>query len=180
MYFLLSNLASKIIFKERIMIVLESILMGIFATFIMDILARYLVKINFIISFVTPEAIGRWSLYIFRGKLKHENIYKTPALHNEKIWSFISHYLIGIVLAGIYLFLEMNVPIIRDHIWMTLIFGIVTVLLPWFWLLPGIGLGVMASNSSKQPLIIRTSIVNHTNFGLGLFLWIFFFHPIHQ
>ena len=112
--------------------------MGIFATFIMDFLARYLVKTNFIYSFVTPEAIGRWFLYIFRGKFKHEDIYKTPALNNEKSWSIISHYLIGIVLAGIYLLLEMNVPIIREQIWVTLIFGIVTIFLPWFWLLPSI------------------------------------------
>jgi hypothetical protein len=150
--------------------------MGIFATFIMDFLARYLVKINFIISFVTPKAIGRWFLYIFRGKFKHEDIYKTPALNNEKSWSIISHYLIGIVLAGIYLLLEMNVPIIRDQIWMTLIFGIATVFLPWFWLLPGIGLGFMASKSSNRSLVIRTNLVNHTNFGLGLLIWIFFFH----
>ena len=142
----------------------------------MDFFARYLVKTNFIISFVTPEAIGRWFLYTFRGKLIHNDIYKTPALHNEKIWSFISHYLIGIVLAGIYLLLEMNVPIIRDQIWMTLIFGIATVFLPWFWLLPSIGLGFMASKSSNRSRVIRTSLVNHTNFGLGLLLWIFIFH----
>jgi hypothetical protein len=158
------------------MIVLEAILMGIFATLIMDFLARYLVKTNFIISFVTPEAIGRWFLYIFRGKLIHKDIYKTPAFNNEKSWSILSHYLIGIVLAGIYLLLEMNVPIIRDQIWMTLIFGIATVFLPWFWLLPSIGLGFMASKSSNRSLVIRTSLVNHTDFGLGLLIWIFFFH----
>ena len=158
------------------MLVLEAILMGIFATFIMDFLANYLVKTNLIISFITPEAIGRWFLYIFKGKFKHEDIYKTPALNNEKSWSIISHYLIGIVLAGIYLLLEMNVPLIRDQIWMTLIFGLVTVILPWYWLLPSIGLGFMASKSSNRSLVIRTSLVNHTNFGLGLLIWIFFFH----
>jgi hypothetical protein len=41
----------------------------------------------------------------------------------------MSHYLIGIVLAGIYLFLEMNVPMVQDQIWMSLIFGIATVFL---------------------------------------------------
>jgi hypothetical protein len=158
------------------MIVVESILMGIFATYFMDVLAGYLVKRNLIHSFVTPEGIGRWFLYIFKGKLKHEDIHKTPALNNEKLWYFISHYLIGIVLAGIYLFLEIKVPIIRDRIWMPLIFGIATVFLPWFWLLPSIGLGFMASKSSDRTLVIRTNLVNHTNFGVGLLIWILFFH----
>ena len=158
------------------MIVLESILMGIFGTYFMDFLAGYLVKRNLIHSFVTPEAIGRWFLYIFRGKFIHKDIHKTPGFNNEKLWYFISHYLIGVVLAGIYLFLEIKVPIIRNQMWMTLIFGIATVFLPWFLLLPSIGLGFMASKSSNRSLIIRTNLANHTNFGLGLFIWVVSFH----
>ena len=158
------------------MILIEMILMGILATFFMDFLAGFLVKRNLIHPFISPEALGRWFLYIFRGKFIHKDINKTPALKNEKVWCFISHYLIGIVLAGIYLFLELKAPIIRDQKWMSLIFGVVTVFLPWFWLLPSIGLGFMASKSSNRLLIIRTNLVNHTNFGVGLFIWVVSFH----
>ena len=107
---------------------------------------------------------------MFRGEFVHKDIHKTPALKNEKLWCFISHYWIGIVLAGIYLFLELKEPMIRDQMWASMIFGIATVFLPWFWLLPSIGLGFMASKSSNRLLIIRTNLVNHTNFGLGLFI----------
>ncbi|MCP4373193.1 MAG: DUF2938 domain-containing protein [Deltaproteobacteria bacterium] len=159
------------------MIFIEMFLTGIFATFFMDFLAGFLVKRKFIHPFVTPEAVGRWFLYMFKGKFIHQDIHKTPALKNEKLWCFISHYLIGIVLAGIYLFLELKEPAIRDQKWMALIFGITTVLLPWLWLLPSIGLGFIASKSSNRSLVIRTNLVNHTNFGLGLFIWIVSFHP---
>ncbi len=158
------------------MIILEMILMGIFATFFMDFLAVFLVKRKLIHSFIEPEAVGRWFLYMFRGKFIHKDIHKTPALKNEKLWCFISHYLIGIVFAGVYLFLEIREPILRDHTWMTLVFGIATVFFPWFWLLPSIGLGFMASKSSNRSLIIRTNLVNHTNFGVGLFIWVVSFH----
>ena len=158
------------------MILIEMILMGIFATFFMDLLAGFLAKRKLIHPFISPEAVGRWFLYIFRGKFIHKDINKTPALKNEKLWCFISHYLIGIVLAGIYLFLELKAPIIRDQRWMSLIFGAVTVFLPWFWLLPSTGLGFMASKSSNRSLILRTNLVNHTNFGLGLFIWVVSFH----
>ena len=84
--------------------------------------------------------------------------------------------MIGVVLAGIYLFLELNEPIIRNQIWLALLFGTVTVFLPWFWLLPSIGLGFLASKSPNKLRIIRTNLVNHTNFGLGLFLWVVSFH----
>jgi hypothetical protein len=158
------------------MIFIEMILMGIFATFVMDFLAGFLVKRKLIHSFIEPEAVGRWFLCMFRGKFIHKDIHKTPALKNEKLWCFISHYLIGIVLAGIYLFLELKEPSIRGQMWMPLVFGIATVSLPWFWLLPSIGLGFMASKSLNRSLIIRTNLVNHTNFGLGLCIWVVSLH----
>ena len=158
------------------MIILEIILMGIFATYFMDLLAGFLVKRKLIHSYIGPESVGRWFLYMFRGKFIHIDIHRTPTINNENIWGFLSHYLIGIVLAGIYLFLEIKVPIIRDQMWMPLIFGIATVFLPWFWLLPSIGLGFIASKSSNRSLVIRTNLVNHTNFGLGFFIWIVSFH----
>jgi hypothetical protein len=113
---------------------------------------------------------------MFRGKFIHKDISKTPAFNNETLWSFISHYLIGIILAGIYLFLEIREPIIRDYLWMPLIFGITTVILPWFWLLPSMGLGLLASKSPNKLNIIKTNLVNHTNFGLGLLIWMVSFH----
>ena len=150
--------------------------MGIFATYFMDLFAGFLVKRKLIHSYIGPEAVGRWFLYMFRGKFIHKDIHKTPALKNEKIWCLISHYLIGIFLAGMYLFLELKVQTIRDQMWVPLAFGIATVFLPWSWLLPSIGLGFMASKSSNRSNIIKTNLANHTNFGLGLFIWIISFH----
>ena len=158
------------------MIIIEMILMGIFATYFMDLIGGFLAKRKFIYSFIAPEAVGRWFLYMFKGKITHKDINKTPPLNNEKLWSVVSHYLIGIVLAGIYLFLELKELIIRDQLWMPLVFGIATVILPWFWLLPSIGFGFLASKSPDKLSIIKTNLVNHTNFGLGLLIWIVSFH----
>jgi hypothetical protein len=58
---------------------------------------------------------------------------------------------------------------------MPLIFGLATVLLPWFWLYPSMGLGFLASKAAKKSPYIVTSLVNHTNFGLGFLIWIVFF-----
>lgn len=152
------------------------ILMGIFVTYFMDFLTGLLVKRKFIHSHIEPEVIGRWFLSMFRGKFIHHDIYKTPEIKNEKLWCFLSHYLIGIFLAGIYLFLDLKVPIIRDQIWAPLAFGSATVLLPWLWLFPSMGIGFLASKSPHRSHILITNIVNHTNFGLGLLMWMLFFH----
>ena len=120
--------------------------MGIFATFFMDYLAGVLAKRNLIYPFISPEAIGRWFLYIFKGKLIHKDINQTPVLKNEKLWCLISHYFIGVALSGVFLVLESKLAIVREHLWMPLLFGIATVFFPWFWLLPSIGIGFMASS----------------------------------
>ena len=153
----------------------EMILMGIWATLFMDILAIIFGKLKIIRPTIEPQIVGRWALYMIRGKFIHKDILKTPALNNEKSVALLSHYLIGIVLAGIYLLLELIEPTIRHQLWMPLIFGLTTVLLPWLWLYPSIGLGFLASKTPRRSPYIVNSLVNHTNFGLGLVVWIVVF-----
>ena len=154
---------------------LEVILMGIFATYIMDIFAKFLVKSKIVNALIEPHIPGRWVLYMLRGKFIHKDISQTPALKNEKRAALISHYLIGIVLIGIYLFLELKVPAIRNQLWTPIVFGFTTVLLPWLWLYPSIGIGFLASKTKKQSEYIIFSSLNHFNFGIGMTIWIVIF-----
>ncbi len=156
----------------------EMILMGVWATFMMDALAIVLGKLKFIRPKIGPEIIGRWSIYMLRGKFIHKDINSTPSMPNEILTSWISHYLIGILLAGVYLLVEKIYPIIADQFWVAIIFGILTVALPWLWLFPSIGIGYLASKMPQKSPYIITSLVNHTDFGLGLALWIIVFRPI--
>ena len=45
-------------------------------------------------------------------------------------------------------------------------------LLPWLWLYPSMGLGFLARKTPNKSPYIVTSLVNHTNFGLGMVLWV--------
>ena len=155
--------------------IVEMVLMGVVATLFMDFFAIILGELKITHQHIRPEAVGRWILYMFRGIFIHEDINKTPALKIEKSMTFLSHYVTGIALAGIYLLLELKVPAIRHQLWIPLIFGIATVILPWLWLYPSFGLGFLASKTLKRSDYIITSLVNHTNFGLGLLIWIALF-----
>ena len=46
----------------KIMILIEAILSGVWATLIMDFLARFLSGRGLIYPFIIPEAMGRWFL----------------------------------------------------------------------------------------------------------------------
>jgi hypothetical protein len=154
---------------------LEAILMGVVATLFMDLLAPRLTKMKIIHPLIGPEAVGRWILYMFRGKFIHRDINKTPPLNNERTVSILFHYLIGIALAAVYLFLEAKAPVFRNQSWMPVVFGVATVLLPWLWLYPSIGIGFLATKADNKSHYIITSLVNHTNFGLGLLIWVALF-----
>ena len=158
------------------LLIIESLLMGIFATIVMDVMAGVLAKSKIIYPFISQEAIGRWFLYIFRGKFVHKDINQTPSLKNEKLWCMISHYLIGVILAGVFLIFESIEPTIAEKYWIPLIYGIITVFLPWLWLLPSTGFGFVASKAPNRNAVLRTNLLNHTNFGLGLMIWTMFFH----
>lgn len=160
--------------------ILEMVLMGTVATLVMDALAIVFGKAKIINQLIGPHVVGRWTLYIFRGKFFHQDINTTPALKHEKMVSLLSHYIIGIALAGVYLLLESVEPAIYYRPWVALIYGLATVVLPWFWLHPSIGLGVLASKAPRRSPYIIASLVNHTDFGLGLLIWIVFFRSFLQ
>ena len=160
------------------MIIFESIISGIWATLIMDLFAKFLASRKLIYPFMTPQDLGRWFYYLLKGRIIHKDIRKTPPVKNEKMWYYVSHYLIGVILAGFYLTLSSIIKELDDNEWMALVFGIFTIVLPWFWLLPSTGLGFMASRSPDRINILRTNLINHTNFGLGLYLWMILFHGL--
>jgi hypothetical protein len=153
----------------------EVLLMGIFATLFMDISAKILTTLKIVHPPLESHIPGRWAIYILKGKFVHKDIHQTPALKNERTAALISHYLIGIILIGIYLLLESKIPSMQNQIWMTLLFGVTTVLLPWLWLYPSIGMGFLALKTKNQSEYIIFSIINHLNFGIGMTIWILFF-----
>ena len=157
---------------------IEAILMGIVATLVMDLGAILFARTGVIHPQIGPGDIGRWTLYMLRGKFVHEDIRKTAPLSNEKQAGFLAHYLIGVALAGVYLIIELLAPAVQDRVWVPLLFGISTSVLPWFWLFPSMGVGFLASKAPKKSHYLVTSLVNHTSFGLGFVLWIVLFRPL--
>ena len=113
-----------------------------------------------------------------QGKIIPKDIRQTAPLRNEKAEYYLSNYLIGIALAGCYLLLTSFVKDISESAWTAFVFGLFTIVFPWFWLLPSTGFGFMADKSAKRKQILKTNLINHTNFGIGLYVWMMLFHNI--
>lgn len=150
--------------------IVKTILIGIGATIAFDLWAK-LLKLLFKIPPSNICIVGRWMLYMPQGIFRHSNITKVPEKKGECIAGWIVHYMIGITLAAIFVFIAGEKWMLNPTFFPALLFGIVTVSAPFFILQPAFGFGFAASKT-PNPLQARLrSLLNHAAFGAGLYLF---------
>lgn len=145
------------------------LVIGIGATAIMDIWAvvrKYLLGI----PFLNYGMVGRWIGHTTKGHFYHKSISASEAIPNENLIGWISHYIIGILIAALLISLYgvkwMNDPTIIP----ALTIGIITVVAPFFILQPGMGAGIAAAHTPTPTSARIHSLINHAIFGFGLYL----------
>lgn len=152
----------------------EVVLSGIFSTIIMDIGYVFLKLTKIVKGSMEPQFLGRWILNMFNGEFIQENIRTATQMQLEGPVSLIVHYLTGIFLLGLFLLLRNKIKMFPGSIHMGMVFGWVTVVLPWFFFYPCIGFGFMGLGTPEGSSNILYSIIYHSFFGLGITLWLGF------
>jgi hypothetical protein len=154
---------------DRLNFIQLVLLTGIVATGVLDLWQGALSRM-----FGLPRSnwalVGRWISHIPRGKLAHQAIGKAAPVRHEAAVGWVTHYLVGIVYAAIYLGFVRFVLGWQPAIGTALAFGIVTVAAPWFLMQPAMGLGVMGSKTPKPRVTQAYSLSSHAAFGVGLAL----------
>lgn len=147
----------------------KTVAVGIGGTVAMDVWAIILHKV-----FGEPRPnwrpVGRWVLYLPKGKVFHGSIANSAPMPSENAVGWAFHYFVGIVYAAI-------VVLIAGAVWLTnptflpaLIVGLVTVGAAWFLLQPALGAGWFASKT-PNPMKTRTlNIIGHIVFATGMYL----------
>lgn len=142
---------------------------GIGATAVMDVIALLRTKL-FGVKGLNYAFVGRWLLYMPRGRFFHQPIMNSASLRGELALGWVAHYAIGIALAwglgaliGAERALEPNAVV---HIG----FGLVSVGLPFLVMQPGFGFGAFARKTPNPAQARKNSLIAHGAFGLGLYL----------
>ena len=114
--------------------------------------------------------LGRWVGWIFRGKFIHASIVQSPAIQREYALGWLAHYSVGILFAFSFVLIVGETWLLHPQFTSAFIFGVITVLIPFFIMQPAMGAGI-ASTKTAQPLqnCLR-SLMNHAIFGCGLYL----------
>lgn len=113
--------------------------------------------------------VGRWLVYLARGRFRHDPIKATPAAAGERLIGWAAHYLIGIAFAAVLLAIWgiewAHAPTLAP----ALIVGIGSVAAPFLVMQPGMGAGIAASRTPRPGAARLQSIVTHTVFAIGLY-----------
>ena len=153
------------------------ILGGGFATVVMDV-AGMLIRNLGLTAGAPPKIIGKWFMYLLRGRLIHADIVSSPDIPIHMPLVLAIHYCIGIALACVFAALSAWQPPQRGIFSFALGFGVLTTVLAWFLMFPAMGWGIAGTRGPGQFLLTRTSLVNHAFYGLGLAVWTAFVAPL--
>lgn len=148
---------------------LTTIAIGLGATLFLDLCGWVLMRV-----FRMPAAnfclVGRWFCHMSRGIFAHSSIAKAAPMTGECVAGWIAHYAIGAIFALLFIasisagWLQAPTP------GPALLFGLVTVALPFFVMHPAFGLGLAASRTPQPARARLRSLLSHALFGLGLYV----------
>lgn len=148
----------------------SAVVIGLGATLVFDLGAQFL-KYALGIAPSNICLVGRWLLYMPEGTFRHSNITATPTKRAECVVGWIAHYMIGITFAIAFVALVGDGWLEHPTLLVALGFGVITVLAPFSIMQPSFGLGFAASKSPNPTQARVRSLVNHTAFGAGLYLF---------
>jgi hypothetical protein len=148
--------------------VLQACVAGVFATVVLDLWQRLLHAATGI-----PPAnwafVGRWFACLPRGRFVHRPIAATPAVRGELALGWGLHYLIGIAYGLAYLGLVVCALEGTPSLLNGLLFGAASVVIPWFILQPGLGIGVMGRLAPNPRVPMLNALSSHLLYGAALF-----------
>src|SRR6267143_1603763 len=149
--------------------VLGAIAVGLGATFTMDLWNLFL-KRTFSIPSLNYCLLGRWVSHMPEGTLRHASITAAPQKPRECTVGWIAHYTIGVVFALAFVVVTSGDWLARPTVLPALLYGVGTVVFPFFIMQPSLGLGIAASRTAKPTQARLKSIVTHFVFGVGLYV----------
>lgn len=145
------------------------IAIGIGATLFMDLWNLFL-KRAFSIPSLNYCWLGRWLRHMPGGTFRHASITAAPQKPFECAVGWIAHYSIGVLLALVFVALASGDWLGRPTLPLALLYGLVTVVFPFFILQPSLGFGVAGSRTPKPAQARLKSLVTHGVFGVGLYV----------
>lgn len=149
-------------------IIFKAIVTGTGATLVMDLWSLCQKKILRVPP-LNYALVGRWVLWLSRGRFWHHTIVSAPRMRGEVSAGWAVHYLTGILFAFIPLVLAGRVWFQEPSLLTGLLAGLLTLAAPFIILQPAFGFGIAASRTPRPWLARLLSTFTHLAYGAGLY-----------
>ena len=158
--------------------IIEIVLAGIFACFLMDIWQQ-LLRLVTGIPISNWSVVGRWFFITLKtGKIYNPMILDVPKVKRETMIGWLVHYSVAIGYALVFWLLMEDYGIFSATLLDGFLFGAASVVVPWFFFMPCLGNGILASKSSNPIQNSLLALASHSIFGMSIALFFSFFEPI--
>ena len=149
------------------MLVFQILIVGAVACAIFDLWQRVFQKL----TAIPPSnwaMVGRWSLGLMTsGQLIARDLESQAERKNELAVGWLVHYSVAIGYTAVYAWL-MHATILQAGLIDGLIFGVISVAVPFFFFLPCLGKGILARLMPNPPLVCGLALMMHSLFGVSI------------
>ncbi len=141
---------------------------GICACCAMDLWQQFLERM-----FKAPATnwgiVGRWFLILIKEKkIFIPSVANEPSLKYEVFSGWIVHYCVAILYSLVFWILAYFLLLLPIGFFGGLIFGVLSVIVPWFFFMPCLGNGILARNTDNPFRACLLALASHSVFGMSL------------
>jgi hypothetical protein len=154
---------------EEAEVIVRAVLVGIGGTIVLDLYAL-LVHRFFGVPAPNWAMVGRWVGHMPKGRFVQPNLGRAEPVPGEHALGWIVHYVIGSAY-GLLLVAIWGAGWLREPgIGAPLILVLALLVLPYFVMMPGMGMGIAAWRTPKPNVARLKSVAGHSVFGIGMYL----------
>ena len=150
------------------------VIIGIVSCLAMDMWQR-LLKLLYDINPSDWGVVGRWFLLLVsRRKIYNPTIDQEAPIKNELMIGWIVHYSVAI-LYSIFFYILLEYGICTASLINGIIFGLISVVVPWFFFMPVLGKGFLGMKTPSPLMACSLAVGSHIAIGasIGCFYQIF-------
>ena len=149
-------------------------IIGILSCVMMDVWQR-LLKLLYSINPSDWSVVGRWFVLVFSERqIYNPTIDQVAPIKNELMIGWIVHYSVAI-LYSIFFYILLECEICSASLINGIIFGLISVIVPWFFFMPALGKGFLGTKTPSPLMACSLAVGSHIAIGapIGGFYKIF-------
>ena len=150
------------------------VIIGIVSCVVMDLWQR-LLKLLYNINPSDWSVVGRWFVLVVSNRqIYNPTIDQVAPIKNELIIGWIVHYSVAI-LYSIFFYILLEYGICTASLINGIIFGLISVVVPWFFFMPVLGKGFLGMKTPSPLMACSLAVGSHVALGasIGIFYQIF-------